>query len=333
MSDQNTPTAESDTPRGPLTNDREVESILNAILFPSTEDTTESVEAASEPEAGLEAAEEEEQPAEVEASAETETEESEETQEQETVEAAQPRKLRIPKEDGTHEEVDEEEAVKGYMRREDYTRKRMAEAEREKEREAEFARVREERQRYAAALPEIEKALKPETPDWDKVRQESPEEFPAIYAAWQVAQHKFETVRAERERAEQQVLEDRRQQFAKVINDERAKLLEKAPELKEPTTVKALGDYLRGVGFTDEEIAGTSRHELLVMARKAQLYDEMAKNKPKIEQKVEQKIKPAKPGTPASTKPKVSELERDANRLKKTGSVDDLAKVLNRVMK
>lgn len=305
-----------------------------AQLFGAPADTadTDTEDApAPDTEAG-ESAEGEEQPTEVEAEAETEVEESAEVEEAPVAEAPPPRKLRIPKEDGTHEEVDEEEAIKGYMRREDYTRKRMAEAEREKEREAEFQRVREERQRYAEALPAIEAALKPEVPDWDKLRQESPEEFPAIYAAFQIRQQEYEKVRAEREKAQQQVAQDRAQALAKMLEEERNKLHQKLPELKQPENAKSLAKYLSETyGFTDEEINGTTRHELLVMAYKAKRFDEMEKAKTKIEQEVKAKIKPAKPGAAPSTKAKPTDFDKARARLKKTGDEKALAEIMKHV--
>lgn len=324
--------------RMPLTDNRHIESTLNALLFGAPD------ESAQEPEAGEAppAEEPESEPVEAEAEAvqdaeaEADTEESPEAEEPNEEAPVQPRRFRVQFEDGNTDEVTEEELIKGYRRERDYTRKTQELAEARKKWEAEeVAALRAERERYAQALPEIENALKPETPDWDKIRAETPEQFPAIYAAWKVADERYQAVRAERERAELQVQRDRAESLAKLLQAERERLYEKVPELKEPDKAKSLASYLRETyGFTEEEIAGTTRHELLVMANKAKAYDDLMKQKSKLGQQAEApKIKPAKPGAPPSTKPKPSELDRAATRLRKTGSTDDLATVLRHVLK
>jgi hypothetical protein len=334
MPESTTPVAgvESDTPKGPLS-DRELGSqFMQALFGAPAEADTETDAPETDTEAGV-TAEDEVEPEEVEASAETEPE-AEETQEPETTdETPQPRKLRVKIADDVEEEVTEEELVKGYQRQSDYTRKTQALAEERKRFESEeLAKVREERQKYAAYLAQLEEALKPVAPDWDKIKAENPDGFPHLYAEYQIQERNHAIAKAEREKAEAQVQRDHADARAKLLQAEATKLVEKVPELKEPTTAKALGDYLLELGFTPEEIAGTARHELLVMAHKARLYDEAKKVKPKIQEKVEQKIKPAKPGVPNSTKPKTTELERDVNRLRKTGDVRDLGRVLSKIL-
>lgn len=326
------PTSDTST-RTPLS-DKEAGFNVMATLFPSlVEDTNETAATdAPEPEAG-ESAEDEEQPVEVEAQAETETEESEDAEQPSEQPQAQPRTFRVKLED-VEEEVTEEELLKGYMRQSDYTRKRQEDAAKAKELEAEKERTRLFNEQYAQRLAEIETALKPQEPDWEKIKTDNPEGFPAIYAQYQLQEKQYESVRQERAKAEAEVQKQRAETLLKMLTEEREKLHTKLPELKQPETAKQLASYLRETyGFTDEEIAGTTRHELLVMARKAQLYDEAQKVKPKIVEQVEQKIKPAKPGAASSTKPKPTELERDIARLRKTGSEQDLAKVLGRVLK
>jgi hypothetical protein len=334
MTPPETDTAE----RQPLTNDQDIDVTLKALLFP--EEMPQVAESAQEPPEAGEPAEEEttEQPAEdVEASAETESDEEPEAAEEapETHEP-QSRRVRVPLEDGTTEEITEDELVKGYRRERDYTRKTQELAEARKKWESEEVQaLRAERERYAAALPEIENALKPETPDWDKIRQERPDEFPAIYASWKVADERYQAVRQERERAEAQVQKDRAQALQKYLADERAKLFEKLPEIREEANAKALATYLKdSYGFTDHDINTAADHRLLVMAHKAKSFDDLMKQKPKVEEKAESKIKPAKPGVPSSTtKPKPTELDRAANRLRKTGSTEDLEAVLNQAFK
>ena len=253
-------------------------------------------------------------------------------EEPETEEPRQPRRIRVKLQD-TEEEVTEEELVKGYQRQSDYSRKAKALADERRKFEAEeLVKVREERQRYAAALAELETALKPATPDWEKIQQEAPEQFPALFAKHQIEEKNYLLAQAERQKADLQVQRDRAEQRAKLQLEEKARLLEKMPEFEKPDVRETLGKYLKEQGFTDEEIAGTDRHELFVMARKAQLYDEAMKKKPEIKQKVESKIRPAKPGASASVRPAKTQIERDVKRLEKSGTVEDFAKVFEHML-
>jgi hypothetical protein len=307
-----------------------------ALLFPdSPSDTTEPgeppaeseapAEDDAEPDAEAQAAEEESEALEAQAEGE-----SEEPSEDAPDEPPQPRRLRV-KIDDAEEEVTEDELVKGYQRQSDYTRKTMTLAEERKAFEAEAVAVRAERQQYATYLSQLADALKPESPDWDAIRREQPEQFPALFAEWQVREEQHRTVQAERERAEAKVREDRAQELRQMLAAERAKLLQAMPEFQDEATAKSVAEYLKGVGFSEQDIAGAARHELLVMARKAQLYDEAQKVKPKIEKKVEEKIRPAKPGSTAA-KPRKTEAEREIERLRRTGNLRDAAKLFERIL-
>lgn len=285
----------------------------------------------------------EEQDEEVEATDESQESEPSDTDEsddqpteEENDEPPAPRTFRV-KVDGEEVEVSEDELVRGYSRTADYTRKTQQLAEQRKQLEAELAPLRAERQRYAASLDQLDAALQaqaPQEPDWETLRNEDPAEFAATWALWQQYQTRQQAVRAERERVQQQVAADHVAQLRAQVDAERGKLLEALPAWKDSAVAKKERDelvaYAKASGYTDEELASVYDHRVLLVLRKAMLHDRAVKARPSVQQKIE-RVKVASPGTPASTKPKVTEVTRAKQRLAKTGRVDDAAAVFEQM--
>lgn len=233
--------------------------------------------------------------------------------------------------DGAEQEVTLEEALKGYSRQSDYTRKTQELAAARKAQETEFQGVRGERAKYAGLITQLEQALHEATgpePDWAKIQTDHPDDFPAMWAQWQHRQGELKTVADERQRAQQAVQRDQAEQRQQYLEGERTKLVEAIPEWKTAETAKAdkakLVAYAAKVGFTQDELREVVDHRALVMLRKAMLFDEAQAKRPAITQRIE-KIRTATPGpTPQAKKP-VSDSTRARQRLAKTGRVEDAA--------
>lgn len=310
--------------------------MLEAFLFPAAADTndtpepTPDAEAAAETQADAEAeseADADAAPDEDAADAEAESEESPDAPD----EPPQPRKYRVKVADA-EEEVTEDELVKGYQRHADYTRKTQALADERKAFEAQQADVTARAERYAEALKQLEDALKVEEPDWDAVQREHPDQFPTLFANWQRQERQREIVKREREATEAKVAEERKQHFARALADERAKLFQAIPEWTDEATLTAdrerMVAYAKERGFTDADIAGIVDHRVIQLWRDATLWRQAVQQKPTVEPKKAAPKKPAAPGGGSSTARKQpTEAERAANRLKRTGRVEDAAKV------
>lgn len=235
---------------------------------------------------------------------------------------------------GEDREVTLEEALKGYSRTEDYTRKTQELAERRKALEPEFVGVRDERQKYASLLGQLEQTLSEQAaavgrPDWAKVQLEQPDEFPALYASWAAHDERMTAVRKEREQAEAVVQRDRAQAEQQYLDQQKAKLLEFIPEWSDAKVAKTekekLVAFALSAGYSDEEVGLVKDARIIRVLRKAMLYDQAQQDKPKIQARIE-KVLTATPG-PASGvggKP-VSEVTRRLQRLAKTGKQADAA--------
>lgn len=242
--------------------------------------------------------------------------------------ASQPRKLKV-KVNGQEIEVTEDEAVKGYSRTEDYTRKTQELADKRKQFESEAEAVRGERQRYAAQFAELEKVLKdatPAEPDWDTLRNGDPAVFAATYAAWKQHQERIEAVSAERARAEQKVLADQTTQVRELLQREAAKLVEAIPAWKDAEVAKTekakVAEYARSQGYTDAELASVMDHRVIKILRDAMLFRAAQQKKPAIESKIE-KAKVMAPGSTNAQRREVSDLTKAKQALAKTGSLHD----------
>jgi len=247
-------------------------------------------------------------------------------------EPKQPVSYRV-KINGQEVEVPLPELLAGYSRTADYTRKTQELAAQRKQHEQELAAVRAERQEYAQSLAKLRAALESveAEPDWARLRQESPEEFAATYAAWQQHKERLAAVEAEQRRVHDLQQQELQRQLAEYVKQEQEKLLAAIPEWKDSKVAtaekQALVEYAQGLGFTDEELAQVVDHRAVTLLRKAYLYDKQQAAKPLAQKKVAA-AKAVAPGSGGQFRRQTSEATKAKQRLAKTGRVKDAAAVL-----
>jgi hypothetical protein len=168
--------------------------------------------------------------------------------------------------------------------------------------------------------------------DWKALREDDPAEYSAKKA--EIAERRQEVERMKRDAAEdyrkatEKQWQETRQQQQQRLQAEQAALLEKLPEWGDQTKAAEektqLASYLISQGFTEHDVMGASDHRLIVLARKAMLYDTGKARTDAAKKKVAKVPKVLKPGAPKPKehieKQKVAQLQ---SRLKKTGSIDD----------
>lgn len=253
----------------------------------------------------------------------------------------QSRKVKV---DGEEVEVTPEEALRSYSREAHWTRRMQKLSASEKAAEAAQEAARAEREQYAARLEQVGAKLESSLPqeDWGKLRQElPPEEFAARWADHQIHLSELARVRGELETVQKRIAEDQAQQMQKHLAAEAEKLHAAIPALKDEKTraeyQKALVEYGREVGFSDDELTAVSDHRALVILDKARQWDahvkKVAAQKADIERKRVKATATVKPGTPGVSPPRVvTELTRSKQRLAKTGRREDAARTLELAM-
>ena len=84
------------------------------------------------------------------------------------------------------------------------------------------------------------------------------------------------------------------------------------------TKEEQVADYLRTIGYADNEIAAAADPRAIVMAKKAMLYDQLQASKPSVQQRVASAPKMVRPGAsgpaPDKTKSIVQQLRRSGGK-------------------
>ena len=239
--------------------------------------------------------------------------------------------------DGTTASVTADELIKGYSREADYTRKTQRLAEERRTLEAQTAEAGTQWQqkfadvdRYFTYLvendPVLAEAMKT---DMVKLAKEEPGEYTRIKAELEENGRRYQAWMQQKEQWTAARLNER-------LPQERELLIQKIPDAADPAKwkpeVEAIMGYLTAEGLKSEEVSGMAwDHRLLVIARKAMLYDRLSKARVETAKKLTTAAIPKiqKPGT-RNVSAKSTEAERlDANlkRLKKSGSTEDAAAI------
>lgn len=237
--------------------------------------------------------------------------------------------------DGKIEQLPLSEVVKGYQRQADYTRKTMALREQAKAVEQEYAQVQQERQQYGELLgalaSQLQESLGTEEPDWDKLYAENPLEYVRQRDIYRDQQERLAAVTQEQMRLAEAQAVERANNLRQTVQEGKAKLAELIPAWKDKARWdadrKALREYGKTkLGFSEEELSQAYDHRAVVALYKAMKYDQMMAKRPKPQPSLGPA--PSRPGAPSAAKSlKASEITRAKQRLAKTGSVRDAAKL------
>ena len=219
---------------------------------------------------------------------------------------------------GEEQDVSIEDMKKGYMMESDY-RKKTSEVARHRDEN----KVKEEA--LSSKLLEAEAMLSLDIEDLNSEENRDLKEYDR--SAYEEKKEKLE---AKRNRLAELKQEDQtRQQENQTarIGKEKELLLNALPEwLDEKVLTEEAGmvnTMWETMGFTPQELAAFSDHRLVILSRKAALYDKLKAAKPESK-KVQAKPKSARAGTVKSSEDKSRNRSQDARaRLKKTGNMRD----------
>lgn len=291
---------------------------------------TDEVEASGDVEA--EAGEQGEVPEEVEAS--SESEESEESKQPD-----EPPTFTV-KIDGKEEAVPLDELLKGYQRTADYTRKTQALAEQRKAAEAELNAVREERATYSQLLTALQQQLQQqqESPvDMERLYREDPIEWVRQTELARQRSEKLAASQAELQRLNTLQQQEVQRAMQARLKEEASLLVSAIPEWRDEKTAKAeksaLIEFGVKEGFTPDDLKGVVDHRVVKVLRKAMMFDQIMSKQQSIKPNVvAPKAKTVAPGNPQAAKIQVNEITRARQRLAKTGSVKDAAKLFEQFL-
>lgn len=206
---------------------------------------------------------------------------------------------------------------------------------------AEMQAVAEKREslnsQFAVVASLIDKTEKTLTKDesainWDELRRQDPAEWTAKRAEFAQRREEIQRLKSEAVGSYQSSIaktqQEAQEQQRQYLQEQAQLLVERLPEWKNPETAKAektaVAEYLLNQGFAKEDVEAASDHRMIILARKAMLYDK-GQNKAEVTKlKVNKIPKVLKPGAPKSNEQIASEKANQArSRLKQTGSIED----------
>lgn len=168
--------------------------------------------------------------------------------------------------------------------------------------------------------------------NWDDLRRQDPAEWTAKRAEFSQRRDEIEGLKRDAvssyQSASAQTQQEAQEQQQQYLQEQAQLLVEKLPEWKDLDKAKtektAVAEYLLNQGFAHQDIAAASDHRMIVLARKAMLYDK-GQNKAEVTKlKVTKIPKVLKPGSPKSSEQIASEKATQAkSRLQKSGSLED----------
>ena len=313
-------------------------SAISAMLAPEKgQAEVDETQPAEESEEDTEAAASEEDESGVEDAPDDESSEEQSGEEEEQEEGEQPQTFTV-KVDGKEVSVTLDELQKGYSRTQDYTRKTQQIAEVRKQVEQETQAVRAEREQYAQLLGALQAQLQSSEPqvDLERLYHEDPIEWVRQKEVMRERQEKLGAIQSEQQRlAQVSQYEQQRAMEAQLASQQEA-LLAALPDWKDPKKAKAekalVIESAKAAGFTDEDLKSVYDHRLVLLLRKAALFDQMVSKRQGIKPVVNNGPRTAKPGA-AGRVSTTTESTRAKQRLAKTGRIDDAASAIELLLK
>jgi hypothetical protein len=234
--------------------------------------------------------------------------------------------------DGKEQKVTLQEALAGYQRQSDYTRKTQEVAERSKSIQAQEQQIAAMREQYEVSINQLAQEMQrylPQEPDWEKLHQEDPINFPIIEKQWRDYKANLAAVQQEQMRLRQESSKKELEQRQRIIEEGTQYIFEKMPEWKDQAKwTEARGklrEYGQKVGYSEEELNAATDPRAILVLEKARRWDALQANRPQPQKAAAPK--PMRPGTPASSPRKQTDVMKVKQRLKSSGRVEDAAAI------
>jgi hypothetical protein len=241
--------------------------------------------------------------------------------------------------DGKAEQVTLKEALAGFQRNADYTRKTQQVAEERKILDATHAEARAQRDQYGQLLKVIQErlgAVESERTEeqWAQLRQSDPAAYAAEYADMQRRQEARKAVKAEQDRIEGTQRQETLFRLSEVVKGEREKLVAALPVLKDPkkgpAELKAIRDFAAETyGFSEDELNRVYDHRLLLMVNEARQWRGHQAALAKARTKVAEAPELPEPGSrqPQKGRKDTARVAQE-KRFERSGRVEDAADLL-----
>lgn len=232
--------------------------------------------------------------------------------------------------DGQEGEATLAQLLKSYQLEGHLTRKSMEIAEKQKAIEQEAQKRDQEAQERIKYLDDsLQIAInilneRYQNVNWEELKAQDPNLFNTRYIEYQQHQQQlnnaFQALQIEKQK--EQLTQQKK--FASMLEAESKKLSTAIPEWADEKIAKKdraeIKDYLKGIGYNDEEIGQVYDHRLVLVVRDALKAKKLATAKPEVLKKVNQAPKIVKPGTKSSKDEVKSDRLRELKKQHKAGN-------------
>jgi hypothetical protein len=187
------------------------------------------------------------------------------------------------------------EAYKNGLRQDDYTRKTMAVAEERKAAEAEAEKARTERNQYAEKLTTYAIQLQgmleeSQNINWNELIESDPVEYLKQKDLLEKRQLALQQAAIEHQKIQELNTKEAAEARASYLQTQQQELLAKLPAWKDEKKATAeqseIKSFLKGQGFTDQDISQVTDHRHVILLRNAMLFDKLMKQAPSAAKRV-----------------------------------------------
>ena len=280
--------------------------------------------------------------------AEVEAEEPEIEAESEEIEAGdeeseeaeqEPDKYYRVKLDGTDYEVTLDEALAGYQRQQDYTKKTQAIAEEKSKLQAEQEAAQQDRLRYQQSLEQLvqqQQAQQPVEPDWDQLYEQDPLEWMKQKEEFRSQKERNLELQQQHFQMQQQQQQEQQQQMQQHLAQQHQTLVDAIPEWKDPkvmATEKAqIRDYAMTIGYSEQEISQVYDARAVQALRHGMIASGLqGKGKVKLKPAAPA-IRAVSPGSAPEQPRKQTSVHKAKIRLAKSGKMSDAAEIFKQLL-
>ena len=265
----------------------------------------------------------------------TETEETEEVTEQESSEDKYyPIKL-----DGEDMEITLDEALQGYQRQSDYTKKTQALANERKQVEAEKDALSRQINQYKQNVDRLvqeQQSQQPVEPDWDKLYEDDPLQWMKQKEEIRSQKEKALELQQEQFRLQQQQNQEQQAQMQEYLTQQHTTLVDNIPEWKDPQVMaKEKGEirrYAQSIGYSDQELSQIYDSRAVLALRAGMKASGLSGKGAEKLRPAKEAIRSVTPGTAAQQPRKNTTVSKAKMTLAKTGKMSDAEKLFKHLL-
>ena len=264
-----------------------------------------------------------------------------ETEEEEPEEAEQePDKYYRVKLDGVDMEVTLDEALAGYQRQQDYTKKTQAIAEDKKQLQADQESAKQERLQYQQRVENLlqqQNSQQPVEPDWDQLYEADPLEWMKQKENFRSQKEMTLELHQEQFRMRQQQEHEQQEHMKTHLSQQHQALMDAIPEWQDQKVMQAekaqIRDYaVNTLGYSSEEVSQVYDARAVQALRHGMVASGL-KGKGKVKLKpASPAIRSISPGSAPEQPRKQTSAHKAKIRLAKSGKMSDAAEVFKQLL-